>query len=71
MIYLGRIPEFALHFGDRTVDGAVSKFWAALQRRGHVLQELVTVANAQRPRGAEDRVKLGVGKGQRRHEQPP
>jgi hypothetical protein len=67
MIELRWIPELALGSLDGAVDIAVANLLAALQGRGHLLQKLVTVTNAQRPGGAENGVKLSVAEGERAH----
>jgi hypothetical protein len=70
MVHHRRIMVAALHVGEHAVDVAISKFGAALQRRGHVLQERVTVGNAQWPGGAENGVHLFVREPDWGHGQP-
>jgi hypothetical protein len=70
MVKLGRIPVPLLRRHDRAVNIAVAKRLAALERRGHLLQERVAIGNAQRARGAEDCVELFVVKSDRRSARP-
>jgi hypothetical protein len=67
VVELRRIMVAALDLGEHAIDVAVANLRAALQRRGHVPQERVPVANGQGLSGAENGVELGVREPERGH----